>query len=151
MLLDGVIQLTEKDETAYHEMIAHIPLFKSSNPERILLVGGGDGGSMREILKHSTVKQVTMCEIDEMVMKVSEKFFPPLKLKESLQDTRVKVVHSDASEYMKEQKEHFDIIIVDSSDPVYLRPPFLNSLFSTLCFTHFDQVGKFALKRNASG
>ena len=118
-------------------MIAHIPLFSHPNPERILLVGGGDGGTLREILKHSSIKEVTMCEINETVMRISEKFFPQLKLKESLQDLRVKVVHSDASEYMKEQKEYFDIIIVDSSDPVgpaapLFELPFFNSMFHAL-------------------
>lgn len=137
LLLDGVIQLTEKDEMAYHEMIVHLPLFSHPKPESVLVIGGGDGGSVREILKHKMVKEVIVCEIDQMVLDTSQKFFPQLKLKESLQDPRVKIVYRDASQYIKEQKDRFDIIIVDSTDPAgpaatLFELPFYNAMFHAL-------------------
>jgi spermidine synthase len=118
LVLDGVIQVTEKDEIAYHELIVHIPMFSHKNPERVLVVGGGDGGSIREALKHPSVKEVTICEIDQMVIDVSKQFLPNLAAAYS--DPRVKVVCRDAAKYMEEKDVlgTYDIIIADTSDPV---------------------------------
>jgi spermidine synthase len=118
LVLDGVIQVTQKDEIAYHELIAHIPLFSHKKPENVLIVGGGDGGTMREVLKHPSVKKVVICEIDQMVIDVAKKYLPQLAV--SYSDPRVTVVCQDAAKYM-EQKEvlgTFDVIIADTSDPV---------------------------------
>lgn len=74
LVLDGVIQISERDEFAYQEMIAHIPLFAHANPKRVLIVGGGDGGVLREVVKHPGVEKIDMCEIDQLVVEVSKKY-----------------------------------------------------------------------------
>jgi len=137
LVLDGVIQVTEKDEIAYHELIAHIPLFSHKKPENVLIVGGGDGGSMREVLKHPSIKKVVICEIDQMVIDVAKKFLPQLAV--SYSDPRVTVVCQDAAKYM-EQKEvlgTFDVIIADTSDPVgpaaaLFEAPFYRCMYNAL-------------------
>jgi len=118
LVLDGVIQLTEKDEMAYQEMITHLPLFSHPNPESVLVVGGGDGGVLREVLKHKSVQSVTICEIDDMVISASQRFLPSVSV--SWKDKRVHLVKGDAAEYLAqpERKGQYDCIICDSSDPV---------------------------------
>lgn len=116
LVLDGVIMCTEWDEHAYHEMLAHVPLFTHPNPERVLVVGGGDGGTIREVLKHPTVKEAVLCEIDEHVIRLSKKHLP--QMASALDDPRVKIVCEDGAKYVKAHKNAFDIILVDSSDPI---------------------------------
>jgi spermidine synthase len=117
LVLDGVIQLTEKDEMSYQEMLAHIPLFSHTHPKRVLIVGGGDGGILREVCKHGCVEDIVQCEIDEGVVKASKKFFPTIA--KSFGDTRLTLIIGDAVNYVKDEAkdESFDVIIVDSSDP----------------------------------
>lgn len=118
LLLDGVIQITDRDEMAYQEMIAHIPLFSHPNPETVLIVGGGDGGVIRECFKHKSVKEVHICEIDQMVIDVSKKYFPKIAM--AWDDPRVKLHCGDAAEYIQRPENfgRFDVIISDTSDPV---------------------------------
>lgn len=116
LILDGVIQTSIRDEFIYHEMLAHVPLLMHPNPERVLVIGGGDGGTVREILKHPEVKQVRMVEIDEMVIQISREYLPELAGR--LDDPRVEILITDGIQYVKEQKDAFDVIIVDSSDPL---------------------------------
>lgn len=131
LALDGCIQVTEFDECGYQEMITHIPMFASATPpKRVLIVGGGDGGVLREVLKHSSVEIVHQCEIDELVVKVSKKYFSAT-LATSFSDPRVTMIYQDAVEYCKELNDRikaikdgtassflYDCIICDSSDPV---------------------------------
>ena len=117
LVLDGVIQLTERDEHAYQEMIAHIPLHAHPDPQSVLIVGGGDGGVLREVCRHAGVQKVTMCEIDALVVDVAKRFFGE-STATAFNDPRVTLVHADAAEYVKDHKEEYDVIIVDSSDPV---------------------------------
>ena len=116
LVLDGAIQTTEKDEFVYHEMIAHVPMFTHSNPEKVLVIGGGDGGAVREVLKHSSVKKVTLVEIDKSVVDVSKKFLPQISC--ALEDNRAEVLITDGIKYVQEHKNEFDVILVDSTDPV---------------------------------
>jgi spermidine synthase len=113
--LDGVIQMTEFDESNYHEMIAHVPLSSHSCPEDILVIGGGDGGAVREILKHKDVKKVHLVEIDEEVINISKKFFPDVSC--SLNDERVSIINIDGADHAKFSNDSYDIIIIDSTDP----------------------------------
>jgi spermidine synthase len=117
LILDGVIQLTERDEFAYQEMIAHLPMFAHPNPQNVLIVGGGDGGVLREVCRHKGVKRVVMCEIDQRVVEVSKQFFGTT-MATAYSDPRATVHYMDAAVYMKDHKNEFDVIIVDSSDPV---------------------------------
>uniref|UniRef100_A0A5B6Z2C2 spermidine synthase n=1 Tax=Davidia involucrata TaxID=16924 RepID=A0A5B6Z2C2_DAVIN len=117
LVLDGIIQLTEKDEFAYQEMIVHLPLCSIQSPKKVLVVGGGDGGVLREISRHSSVELIDICEIDKMVIDVSKKFFPELSL--GFEDPRVQLHIGDAAEFLRRAPEaKYDAIIVDSSDPV---------------------------------
>ncbi|KAJ3275640.1 hypothetical protein HDV01_007643 [Terramyces sp. JEL0728] len=116
LVLDGVIQCTERDEFAYQEMIAHIPLNAHPNPKKVLVVGGGDGGVLREVVKHECVEEVTLVEIDEVVVKVAKKFLPAMAA--GFQHPKVKVVIGDGFEYLKNNVGSYDVIITDSSDPV---------------------------------
>ena len=115
-LLDGVIMFTDRDEFCYHEMITHVPLMSHPSPERVLIIGGGDGGALREILKHPTIKEVVLCDIDEAVSEMSKKYFP--KVGSSLLDPRATLVHTDGSEFIKKHPGAFDLAIVDSTDPI---------------------------------
>ena len=116
LTLDDLVMCSEKDEFVYHEMITHIPLCSHSNPERILVVGGGDGGAIREILKHDSVKEAVLCEIDERVVRLSQQFLPSTA--SQLTDKRVTLAFEDGFEFLKKFENHFDLIITDSSDPV---------------------------------
>jgi spermidine synthase len=116
LVLDGVINVSERDEFVYHEMLAHVPLFSHPEPRHVLIVGGGDGGTAREVLKHEGISGIQLVEIDEEVMSVSRDYFPALA--QSLDHPKVHVLVKDAVEYLKETKEKFDIILIDSTDPV---------------------------------
>ncbi len=115
LVLDNVINVTERDEFIYHEMLAHTALFSQNNAEEVLIIGGGDGGTVRESLKHSSVKHIHLVEIDEGVVEASLKFLPLVS--SGLNDSRVKKVFEDASVYVKTCNKKFDVIIIDSTDP----------------------------------
>ena len=116
LALDGYIMLTERDEFFYHEMLVHVPLLSHREPKRVLVVGGGDGGTVREILLHDAVEKVDMVEIDEEVVKVSRRFFPGLSNK--LDDPKVNLVFQDAVEFVKGIEAEYDVVLVDSTDPI---------------------------------
>ncbi|EQC37644.1 spermidine synthase, variant [Saprolegnia diclina VS20] len=118
LVLDGVIQVTERDEFSYQEMISHLPLYSHANPKSVLIVGGGDGGVLREVAKHPSVEKIVMCEIDPMVCDVSKQFFAN-SLATTFNDPRLTLMHDDAAAYLRNgQCGKYDVIIVDSSDPV---------------------------------
>lgn len=118
LVLDGVIQLTERDEFAYQEMIAQLPLHAHPCPRRVLIIGGGDGGVLREVCRHACVEEVVMCEIDKAVCDVSKRFFGDT-VATSFDDPRVELLHADGAKYLEGRTERpFDVVIVDSSDPV---------------------------------
>lgn len=116
MALDGAMQITEKDEFAYQEMIAHIPLFIHPNPQRVLIIGAGDGGVLREVVKHKCITNITMCEIDEMVIDTCKEFFPN-HIQGAYDDKRVELKIDDAGQFIKKRKNYYDVVIIDSSDP----------------------------------
>jgi len=116
LVLDGIIQLTERDEFCYQEMMAHLPLFSHPDPERVLVIGGGDGGVLREIGRHHDVRCIDFCEIDEEVIKVSKRFLPSMAC--GFDDARVTVHIRDGAAFVREHPGCYDVIIVDSSDPV---------------------------------
>ncbi|KAF7295172.1 Saccharopine dehydrogenase [Mycena indigotica] len=116
LVLDGVIQCTERDEFSYQEMIAHLPLASHPNPKNVLVIGGGDGGVVREVLKHSSVQKVVLCDIDEAVVRVSKQYLPHMS--SLLSDPRVTVFIGDGFKFLEENKASYDVIVTDSSDPV---------------------------------
>lgn len=132
---DDVIMLTETDETHYHEMIVHVAMTVHPNPRRVLVIGGGDGGTLREVLKHKEVESAHLCEIDGDVIEICKKYFPNLSC--SFHDPRSEVFLDDGAQFVKERKNLYDIIIVDSSDPVgpaevLFQEEFYRSMFNAL-------------------
>jgi spermidine synthase len=117
LVLDGAVQLTEKDEMSYQEMLAHLPMFLHPNPKDVLVIGGGDGGEVREILKHKQVQHVTMCDIDECVVQASKDFLPTMSC--AFGEKRLNLKIGDGIEFCrnKDLTESFDVVIIDSSDP----------------------------------
>jgi len=115
LVLDGIVQTTIADEFVYHEMITHIPLFTHKNPKKVLVVGGGDGGAIREILKHPSVEKVVLCEIDEIVVEECIKYLPEISLE--LKNPKCEIFIGDGIKYVHNHKNEFDIIIIDSTDP----------------------------------
>lgn len=116
LTLDGLMMTTEADEFFYHEMITHIPLCSHKNPENVLVIGGGDGGTVREVLLHDTVKNVDLCEIDGLVIESSKEFLPTIAGK--LDDKRVNIYVEDAIEFIKDKKNCYDVVLIDSTDPM---------------------------------
>jgi spermidine synthase len=117
LMLDGVCQLSTRDEFIYHEMMAHVPLMALERPRRVLVVGGGDGGVLREVLKHPSVEKATLCEIDRAVIDLSLKHYPEI-VGGAFDDRRAEVVIADGLKYVAETEARFDVIIVDSSEPI---------------------------------
>ncbi|WVO21372.1 spermidine synthase [Cryptococcus decagattii] len=135
LVLDGVIQATERDEFSYQEMITHLPMASHPNPENVLVIGGGDGGVIREVLKHKSVKKVTLCDIDEAVIRVSKQWLPLMS--NCYKDPRVEVHIGDGFKFLPEHKNEYDVIITDSSDPVgpaeaLFQPPYFQLLKEAL-------------------
>jgi spermidine synthase len=116
LALDGIIQLTEADEFMYHEMLVHVPMLTHPRPETVLVVGGGDGGSVREILKHPSVLRVDLAELDERVVEASKRYFPALS--SGFSDPRVHITFGDAIAFVKGARGRYDVMIVDSPDPI---------------------------------
>jgi spermidine synthase len=115
LFLDGLVQTTEKDEFYYHEMLVHPSLVCHPSPESVLIIGGGDGGALKQVLAYP-VKHVTLVEIDADVIEVCREFFPWLK--HCLRDKRAELVVADGNDFLAQSQRTFDVILIDSSDPV---------------------------------
>lgn len=115
LLLDGLLQTTERDEFYYHEMLVHPALACHPRPSKVLIIGGGDGGALREVLRHPVVK-AWLVEIDGRVIEACRRHFPWLKA--ALKDPRAELAVADGNVFIEEVREKFDVILVDSSDPV---------------------------------
>jgi len=137
LVLDGVFQTSIFEEFTYHEMIVHVPLFTHPNPKRVLIIGGGDGGSVREAVKHPEVEQVEMVEIDGMVVEAAKKFLPETSEALINNHPKVKLTIGDGIKYMADAENAFDVIIVDCSDPVgpgegLFTPEFYRNVYKAL-------------------
>ncbi len=115
MLLDGLVMLTEKDEFVYHEMITNVPLFAHPNPKDVLVIGGGDGGTVRELSKHTYLNSITEVEIDDIVVKGAKEFMMFVGC--GYDNKKVNLIIGDGIEFVKDKKSAYDVIIVDSTDP----------------------------------
>ena len=129
LVLDGVVQITERDEFFYHEMLTHVIMSAHPAPKNVIVIGGGDGGTVREVIRHKSVEKVYFIEIDEEVINVSKKFFPSVSC--GMDDSRVEIKCMDGADFVKGRKSDIDIVIVDSTDIV----GFAKSLFSAEFFT----------------
>ena len=117
LTLDGVVQVTEGDNFIYHEMLTHVPILAHGDARRVLIVGGGDGGMARTVLKHVSVRHVTMVEIDAGVVEFSREYLPAIS-GGAFDDPRLELVITDGADFMRETEGGYDVIIVDSTDPV---------------------------------
>ncbi len=117
MALDGVIQTTEADEFVYHEMMVHVPMNTHPSPKNVLIIGGGDGGILREVLKHQSVESVTQVEIDRAVVDMCIEYFPKHS-DGAFDDPRLNLVIDDGAAFIANNSEQFDVIITDSTDPI---------------------------------
>jgi len=117
LVLDGMVMTTGKDEFVYHEMISHVALNTHPNPENVLVIGGGDGGAIREIVKHPKVKKATLVEIDSRVIEVSKQYLPEIAAALT-NNPKVEVKVEDGIKYIAESENRFDVILVDSTEPV---------------------------------
>jgi spermidine synthase len=117
LTLDGVVQTTEGDEFIYHEMLTHVPVLAHGNVRRVLIIGGGDGGMAREVLRHKSIESVTMVEIDAGVVEFSKSYLPSLS-NGAFDDPRLNLVIADGADFMATASEQFDVIIIDSTDPI---------------------------------
>jgi len=113
--LDGITMTTEKDEFMYHEMLAHVPMFLHPNPKKVLIIGGGDGGTLREVLKHDSMEKAVLCEVDGLVIEAARKYLKQTSC--GFDDPRTEIVIANGAEYVRKFKNEFDVIIIDSTDP----------------------------------
>jgi len=117
MILDGIIQLTERDNMGYHEMIVHVPMLAFGQPRRVLIVGGGDGGALQQVLRYESVEEVTVCELDQRVVDLSREYFAAA-FGDPWSDPRTQLLVRDAFGYLEENPGQFDVIISDTTDPI---------------------------------
>ncbi|MBQ7981764.1 MAG: polyamine aminopropyltransferase [Oscillospiraceae bacterium] len=139
LTLDGLMMLTEKDEFIYHEMITHVAM--ASNPEikNVLVIGAGDGGTVRELARYDTIEHIDMVEIDERVVEVSKEFLQQTAC--SLDDPRVNIVYDDGLRFVRRKENCYDLIIVDSTDPFGPGEGLFTSEFYGNCFNALTEKG----------
>lgn len=131
MTIDGMVMLSEKDEFVYHEMISHTAMFTHPNPKRVLIIGGGDGGTAREVMKHTTVEEVDMVEIDKAVVDASKLHFPGVG---DFDNPKLHVLYEDGIAFIKSVTDPYDVIIIDGSDPVGPAEGLFEKEFYQYCF-----------------
>jgi spermidine synthase len=131
LVLDGVVQLTERDEFFYHEMLTHVVMHAHPDPRKVVVVGGGDGGTVREVLKHGGVEKLYFVEIDPDVIRVSKEFFPAVAC--SVDDHRVEIRNMDGAEFIRSRSSDVDVVIVDSTDPIgFARTLYSDEFFASV-------------------
>lgn len=141
LVLDGVVQLTERDEHFYHEMLAQVALHAHPSPHSVLIIGGGDGGTLREVLKHEVMERALVVELDKEVIEASKEFFPALAA--GFNDPRTQIVEMGGAEFLAATKEKFDLITVDSTDPVGPAKSLFTSQFFSSAFSVLKADGIF--------
>jgi len=140
MLIDGAMMVTTRDNFLYHEMVSHPALFTHADPKHVVIIGGGDCGTLREVLRHPGVQKAVQCDIDEQVTRMAEKYFP--ELCESNGDARAEVLFDDGIAYMANcAPGSVDIVIVDSTDPVGPAEGLFNKSFYESCFRALKDDG----------
>ena len=145
LILDGVIQITERDYFTYNEMLSHTPLFGHENPKNVFIIGGGDGCVLNEVVKHNYLKNIDICDIDEKVIEISKTHF---SWNDGWKDNRVNVFTEDAAKFILNTKKRYSVIIMDSSDPFDGLPAaslYTNSFFSNI-YDILDEDGIFCFQ-----
>ena len=139
LVVDGDLMLTEKDEFIYHEMISHVPMAVHPQVERILVIGGGDGGVVRELAKYDTVEQIDVVEADPLLVEVCRKYFPQMAC--SLNDPRVHIYHEDGLRFIRSKSDAYDLIIIDSPNPFGAGEGLFTKEFYGNCFNALHEEG----------
>ncbi len=139
LLLDGMVQTTEKDEFVYHEMITMVALNTHPAPENVLVIGGGDGGALREVVRHPGVSKGILVEIDEEVVQASRDFFPEHSC--SFNSSKAQLIIADGIQFIKDHKNTFDVVIVDSTEPVGPAQALFSSAFYESVFQALKDDG----------
>jgi spermidine synthase len=147
LVLDGVVQLTELDNHIYHEMIAHVPMLAHGSARRVLIIGGGDGGTLKEVLKHP-IERVTLVELDGEVIELARRYLPKVS-DGAFSDSRANVLVMDGTRYMAETREKFDLIIIDSTDPVGPGEALFTPAFYRACRSRLHPGGMIAVQSGA--
>lgn len=138
--LDGLIMVTEKDEFIYHDMITHVSLATNPNIKKVLVIGGGDGGTVREITRYSHIEEIHMVEIDERVVRTCQEFLPLTAGK--LEDPRVKLYFQDGLKFVEDSQDgKYDLILVDSTDPISVGEGLFTTEFYQNCFRILSEDG----------
>lgn len=127
LVLDDIVETTEADEFVYHEMMTHVPMYTHPNPQRVLIIGGGDGGVLREVLRHP-VQRAVIVEIDEAVVRAAKKFLPSI-CRNAFDDPRTHLIIGDGAAFVRDTDQKFDVIIVDSTDPLGPSMPLFGETF----------------------
>lgn len=139
LILDGFLMLTEKDEFIYHEMITHVPMAVNPNVKRVLVIGAGDGGTIRELTRYAAIEHIDMVEIDERVVAACKKYLPQTAHK--LEDERVSIFYEDGLRFVRSKENAYDLIIVDSTDPFGPGEGLFTREFYGNCFNALTQDG----------
>ncbi|WP_414470787.1 polyamine aminopropyltransferase [Microvirga sp. M2] len=147
LVLDGAVQLTERDNHIYHEMIAHVPLMAHGSARDVLIIGGGDGGALKEVLKHP-VEHVTLVEIDGEVIDLSRRFLPMVS-GGAFDDPRATVLVMDGTRYIRETGELFDVIVIDSTDPMGPGESLFTAAFYAACKRRLRPGGVIVVQSGA--
>jgi len=142
LVIDGVVQLTERDEYIYHEMLSHVPLHIHPDPQRVLIIGGGDGGLLREVARHPRVRDVTLAEIDPEVVRMSKEWLPTVST--AFDHPKANVLFVDGKEYLEAEAKGYDVILVDSTDPVGAAVKLFEPSFYQLAASRLVKPGVFA-------
>ena len=138
MTIDGLVMLSEKDEFVYHEMLSHVAMFSHPSPKRVLIIGGGDGGTAREVLKHKSVEIVDMVEIDEAVVRAAKQFLPKVG---DFENPKLTVHFEDGIEFLRNVEQPYDVVIIDGSDPVGPAEGLFSEDFYRDCFNAMSENG----------
>lgn len=149
LVLDGVVQTTEKDEFIYHEMMTHVPLLAHGNARRVLIIGGGDGGILREVCRHQGVGHITQVEIDPTVIELSKQYLPNHSAG-AFADSRLNLVIGDGYRFVQECEERYDVIISDSTDPEGPAEILFSSTFYEACKRCLTDGGIFVAQNGVA-
>ncbi len=139
LVIDGFIMLTEKDEFIYHEMIVHVPMAVNLNAKNVLVIGAGDGGTLRELIRYNTIESIDFVEIDEKVVEVSKKYLPFVS--SGFDDSRVNMYFEDGVQFVKDKRNAYDLIIIDSTDPIGPGEGLFTEEFYSNCYDALKEDG----------
>lgn len=137
--LDGMMMVNEKDEFIYHDMIVHVPMAVNPNIKKVLVIGGGDGGTVRELTRYGSIEEIHMVEIDERVVRLCQKYLPITSSK--LEDERVTLYFDDGVKFVKDKENYYDLILVDSTDPIGPGEGLFTMSFYRDCYKALNENG----------